>query len=420
MFPAGEYLVGIGFTGAGPYELHIAPGDAAPAAAEVEPNDSQDQATSLSGELAASGDRAGSTSDWYSWTVDAVAAEQPWELLVQGSVGTSPGVRLVGADAVPLFEGAAGSDGVLRVPDIQLPAGTYFLEVAGASEELVPYTVELRPGTAPEDGTDAEPNDRPESAVPVALAEGATTLHGRLATVGPQTDVDGYLVAVDDATAGRQTDIKLFWRGGNSRSLCLLDSTGAELQCADGTGSIAFNDVVLAAGDYRLEVSGAADPDDPYLLRFDVTAAATSGFEAEPNDTAALASALDVTGDHPSGSRAGLPGRRRRVPLDRHGRAAAVGDHRHRSRHLAHRRAGGHRVLGRTQQCRRRCGTAHRHLPAPRRPHVQRHRRQRRLHDRGRTARTPGPGCRARAERRRRPLAAGPAARAAHRTAAAR
>ena len=135
MFPAGEYLVGIGFTGAGPYELHIAPGDAAPAAAEVEPNDSQDQATPLSGELAASGDRAGSTSDWYSWTVDAVAAEQPWELLVQGAVGTSPGVRLIDEDAVPLFQGAPGSDGVLRVPDIQLPAGTYFLEVAGASEE---------------------------------------------------------------------------------------------------------------------------------------------------------------------------------------------------------------------------------------------------------------------------------------------
>ena len=104
---------------------------------------------------------------------------------------------------------------------------------------------------------------------------------------------------MDETLAGRQLDLKLFWDAGPRRRLCLRDAAGTELRCTDGERGIAFNDLVLAAGDYTIVVSGDPAPDIPYLLRLDASLAAVSSYEAEPNDTFAMAGPLDATGDEP-------------------------------------------------------------------------------------------------------------------------
>jgi hypothetical protein len=124
-------------------------------------------------------------------------------------------------------------------------------------------------------------------------------LTGRLGTLAALDDLDTYRLIVDETLAGRQLDLKLFWDAEPRRWLCLRDAAGTELGCTDGERGIAFNDLVLAAGDYTIVVSGDPAPNSPYLLRLDASLAAVSSYEAEPNDTFATAGPLDVTTGEP-------------------------------------------------------------------------------------------------------------------------
>ena len=109
------------------------------------------------------------------------------------------------------------------------------------------------------------------------MTTGSTVVDGRLATINSGTDNDVYRFTVDDTTAGRQMDVKLFWQGASDRTLCLVDDHGNDLQCGSGDHAVAFNDVVLGAGEYGVRVSGAPAPDDRYLLRLDITIGGDDG-----------------------------------------------------------------------------------------------------------------------------------------------
>ena len=349
VLPPGRYIVGAVASGPGAYRLDIAPGAPVPSPGDVEPNDSADQATAVAGAFDVAGDHAG-TSDVYGWDLDATAAAGTWELRLQVPLLATAQLRLSDGEGVELLQGSTGPAGVLSVADVALPPGRYSVEVVGASGEgAAPYILTAVAGDARADGSEAEPNDAPASATPVEVGPGSTTVSGRLATVSAGSDVDVYRLAVGADAADRQTDVKAFWRGGSSRELCLLDDTTAELQCATGTGAAAFNDVVLPAGDYFVSITGAAAPDDPYLLRFEVTAEATSGFEAEPNDVVGPGLAVRrrrrrVRGHRPA-HRAGRCARHRHVLVHGDRRAAALGDHRHGPRHRTGRRARRARVV---------------------------------------------------------------------------
>ncbi len=302
LFPPGEYVLGVSTSGPAPYELTVAAGTRSPDLVETEPNDGLDQATPVAAEFAVAGDRAGSI-DWFAWDLDDAAAGQLWDLHLQLPVLASGYLHLATADGTEIFSGAGDPTGTLVLSDVGLDAGRYLLWVDSAStDQAAPYILEATASGPRDEGAEREPNDTFAAGMPVAVTTGSTVVDGRLATINSGTDNDVYRFTVDDTTAGRQMDVKLFWQGASERTLCLVDDLGNDLQCGSGDHAVAFNDVVLGAGEYGVRVSGAPAPDDRYLLRLDITIEATTGFEAEPNDVLARATPLDVTGEHPVGS----------------------------------------------------------------------------------------------------------------------
>jgi hypothetical protein len=296
----GDYIVGVGSSGAGPYRLLIAPGSGVPANGDEEPNDNAEAATAVAAAFALAGDRNGSV-DRYAWTLDEATAASHWRLTAQFRVGDAGGLRLFSLDGTPLYDSFAGSDGRLILEDVGLEAGTYLIEIPQTSPNSSPYVLEATPGEPRAADQEDEPNDDAASAAPLPIAGPATTLTGRLATIGGQTiDTDTYRLTIDQGSAGRQLDLKVFWQGGSTRTVCLTDALEQRLRCADGDRGVALNDLVLQAGDYLIEITGTPNPADPYLLRLDLTIEAVAGYETEPNDTQVTAGALDVSGAEPT------------------------------------------------------------------------------------------------------------------------
>ena len=94
----------------------------------------------------------------------------------------------------------------------------------------------------------------------IAPSADSTVINGRLGTVtGQRDDVDAYRLQIDDAHANRVTQIKLFWRNGLDRQLCLLSAEGQPMSCARGTQNAVLRDLVLPAGEYGLTVTGYTD-----------------------------------------------------------------------------------------------------------------------------------------------------------------
>ena len=94
-------------------------------------------------------------------------------------------------------------------------------------------------------------------------------------------------------------DIRLIWRTGPSRRLCLADATGFELQCRTGDHGVSLSGLHLPPGPFTLEVDGDPSATATYLLRIDATTAPAVDFESEPNDapqTASVIAGLTVRG----------------------------------------------------------------------------------------------------------------------------
>lgn len=299
LWTPGEYYIGVAYSGPGPYQLDIASGD--PLAQETAIGEAPATVANAF-ELAAMPAAAQASATW-----SIGEAGSRFDLRLQGPVAAPLTWELTGAgaDGAVLFAGAAGPDGVSQLPDIGLEPGDYTVTVRTSGEAPVRWLLSATPG-APTDGpAEAEPNEAPAAANPVVLDGDGAAITGRLATEPTQEDRDHYRLTIDDDVAGRLTDIRLLWGGagtststsGVTRQLCLLDATDAELRCASGETGLALNDLVLAAGEYTLLVSGVPDPDDPYVLRVDVTGESAANFEAEPNDSFVQASLLAPDGD---------------------------------------------------------------------------------------------------------------------------
>lgn len=288
----GVYYIGVATSGPGSYRLSIEKGITLAATNDSGVHDSVASAYPEVGAFSVSGDRS-ATADVLAWTIDAQGAAGHWMIALQGAVGDTPQLIVSDATGTQLYAGTAGPDGRLIVPDIGLNAATYFLTVASSSEATAPYMLSASPGAARSPQSEDEPNDTSGTGMTIEPIGDSTSITGRLATRDDSADdVDTYKLNVDDTHAGRYLELRLLWTDGPSRKLCLSDAAGASLVCIEGDHGAAMHDIVLAKGAYTLAVTGAQDPDHPYVVKIDAKQRTIAGFEAEPNETQLQASKM--------------------------------------------------------------------------------------------------------------------------------
>lgn len=290
----GTYYVGVASSGPGPYTLTIAKGTPLPAANDPDGHDTAETAIPVAGAFALSGDRA-NADDRYAWTLDAGQSSRHWSLVLQGAVGSTAYVELTNADGAVVTSGQAGADGIVDLPDLGLAAGAYGIRVQGQADGPAVYRLAAVEGSPRDGGHEDEPNDT--TPMPVALTGDSTTIMGQLSPIGEGADRDGYTFALDapGGASTRYLDIRGIWPDSPARKLCLQDGAGQELRCVEGDRGAALSDLALKAGTYAVVISGEAS-DEPYLLKLVMKGTVEAGFEAEPNESIASASALVASG----------------------------------------------------------------------------------------------------------------------------
>ena len=253
--PAGRYIVGVSRSttpnGGTPPSSTTAsacsPAILVPASGDTEPNDDVATAGKVHGAFAVSGDLGRVRRRV---RVDAVRRGRRAGL---GPERPGPGRRRRHHAALGLGRHAAGLR--LRGPR----RSRHRLRPAPGSRD-VPRPPRLagrrqpslRPGGDHEHGrryADPEPNDDVGHAVPLDPA--TPTVRGRLASNG---DRDFYRLTIDATQAAVELDVRLIWRSGPSRTLCLEDSQGNDLQCRTGDRNAALSGLVLPAGDYIVRI----------------------------------------------------------------------------------------------------------------------------------------------------------------------
>ncbi|MBX3030830.1 MAG: VWA domain-containing protein [Chloroflexi bacterium] len=288
LLPPGRYILGVTRSASledGPlldldYRLDITPGTPLPASVEQEPNDDATTATALTGLFEVGGDLDGSQ-DWYRWTIEDDLAGRPLVLAATGPEGLDLSVTLYRPESsgtstyVKQFR--AGDDGSLRAEDLVLPPGELLVAVTPQRDGTTPYTL----AATVSDVTDADPEPNDEPADAVVLQPGQMTIRGRL-TEGDTRD--RYRFTVDATLGDVLLDMRLLWRDGPPRDLCIETLDGSAIQCRNGDTGVALSGLRLAPGDYLLDIDGDPAPFSPYLLRIDATTAAATDFESEPND----------------------------------------------------------------------------------------------------------------------------------------
>ncbi|GIW04525.1 MAG: hypothetical protein KatS3mg059_1145 [Thermomicrobiales bacterium] len=292
LFAPGTYLLGISRseTASGTtlrsdrYRVQIDAGTDLPPPGDPEPNDDPQSAGQVAGAFALSGDREGSD-DYVAWTLNDRDAALGWELRAQSAVGEKFSFQLLDETGLTLASTEPAADGRATLYDLGLQPGTYVVRVSSASDSRL-YTLEAA-STGDKPAQDVEPNNAPEQAGTLDPAH--PVIKGRLAGNGDQ---DVYRLTVDSELASTQLDLKLIWRSGRARQLCLLSETGETLQCKQGTRGVILANMLLPAGTYAVTVSGEPALDDPYLLRLDRTVAPEPGFEREPNDAVTQATEM--------------------------------------------------------------------------------------------------------------------------------
>lgn len=288
---AGTYLLGIsrgdparGDAPPGTYRVTVEREQELPPSGDLEPNDDVATATPISLPFSFIGDAA-ETPDVYRWTVRETDAGVPTQVDLRVVAGDSVRMRLLDLAGTQLAWADAQRDGLGHLHDLVLPAGDYLLEVSGSGAGPLGYVLS---SAAPGDpDADAEPNDSPDQALPLAIG---TTVTGRLAGA---RDIDQYRVSVSPETTRQRLDVALRVSSEEARRLCLLGLDLREVQCRTGRGDIVLSNLVLAAGDYLVAVDGTEDLARGYRLSIDVAGPIAVDHEIEPNDLPANAAPLD-------------------------------------------------------------------------------------------------------------------------------
>lgn len=298
LLPAGRYILGVTRSGTDDgsdvtdpaYRVEVRPGTPLPGSIEQEPNDDPETATDIADLFSLGGDLDGSY-DHYRWTVTEATAGTRMELRAAGPLGRGLTVELRRPDGTLLrtidgFDADPG--GVMSIPDLALGAGEYLVRVSPASDGPFPYRLDVVPSDTLD--VDPEPNDDPGLAT--LLDPAHPVVRGRLAGSDAR---DRYLLTVDDPLADQLLDVRVLWRDGPPRELCLEDLDGNAIQCRSGEQGASLPGLRLDPGRYLLDVSGDPAAGSHYLLRVDPVGAARGDFEAEPNDDTDRATPMTVT-----------------------------------------------------------------------------------------------------------------------------
>ena len=264
--------------------MSIDAGTPLPPSGDVEPNDDLTTATALSGAFAISGDLRDSQ-DVYRWTTPDLADGQAWDVQLTGALTSGAQVSIQDATGTTLASAYPDALGRAELADLRLPAGDHFLFVTPSTSVSMPYGLSATAG----DLGNADPEPNSVVAVAVPLDPARPIVHGRLAAGDNR---DWYSLDVDQTLAASLLDIRLIWRSGPARTLCLADAAGTELQCRNGDHGVSLSGLHLSPGVAMLEVSGDPSDGSVYLLRVDPTTSPAADFESEPNDTPSTASAV--------------------------------------------------------------------------------------------------------------------------------
>lgn len=263
--------------------------------AEVEPNDTPEEAISTSGSVCITGELPDGDQDLFLWEVPEQAAATRWTFGVEGIPGTLTGLKVFRVDSAPGEEPVAvertpwldiesgpsePAEGLLA--DVLLPVGRYLLGISrsesadGSVPTSLAYSFRVISDPPWPPHADIEPNDDPSTAGPI----------------GDGFEIGGDLVGSADLFAWTVTLPGLHWDLAARVPLGL--PVWLELARADGTAlaristdtSASLFDLALEPGGYVVRVGPASDASRPYVL-----SASPSALEAdpEPNDEAATA-----------------------------------------------------------------------------------------------------------------------------------
>ncbi len=292
----GEYLVGLSRSDRADflpppdtgYELALQHADRLPKRLDKEPNDDDTTATPIEGSVSLAGDLSDSI-DTFAWTVTDEGSDSGWGMHLDSAIGSFPSIYIRDSDSNQLLYVSADLQSQIDLYDLAFPPGTYSIEIRPPMDRPTPYILTIEPGDRPVG--DIEPNNEQQFASVLDPANPVVT--GRLAATD---DIDLYRLVVDDKLAGSLLDMKVLTRSQLNRRICLTSvELGTDLKCAEGPGGAAITNLLLPRGDYIVRVSGETDPEDKYILRFDLTTPPAADFEAEPNDDLGFATTLDPT-----------------------------------------------------------------------------------------------------------------------------
>lgn len=231
------------------------------------------------------------------WQLSASAAAQRWTLALQ----TPPGTQLPftlrdekGGDV--LASSTADTQGVERLPDLGLPAGSYRL-VVGASAGTPLIVSAAADGPRAADFAE-EPDNAVERAHPLAPN---ATVRGRLIPQMSDMDVDTFRIDVDPTLAGRPLDFSFRTTGDGRVTLELVDAKDQSLATMAGSHDVRLAGMTLMPGRYFIKVRGALGASQSYTLGAQAGAAQQTSQAIEPNNTPAQATHV-AAGQSISGS----------------------------------------------------------------------------------------------------------------------
>lgn len=216
-------------------------------------------------------------------TLDLVPAEarRRWRLEILSTPGETLQLTMKDAEGRILTEGAKLVGGPVRIEGIGLEAGSYALSLRALSAQPPLMVVSLSSEGPRLPMREEEPNDRIESARPLASGK---PVSGALA----EADVDLYRFTVEDEARLLTAKLEVEPGSAATLSLCLKDAAGVDAQCRSGAAA-ELGDLALAPGDWLLAVSGGVGS---YRLALRPGPPRSARGGHEPNDSAAQARPL--------------------------------------------------------------------------------------------------------------------------------
>ncbi len=270
--PVGSYSLGVRLAHRaepGRVEMILRPGPALPGQRAIEPNDTTHWAAPLRSGRPVEGSLRDSRTAWFDWHLGG--EPQLWQIEVDGENITRLDLYRVGvrsALASDRRSRRSPGSGALLLDGQWLSPGHYRIRVDGEDSSYRLVTRELG---QPEPGREREPNDNPQTANAMRMGQ---VMRGSF--YSPNDEDHFYLhspgrnrLVFDlDPPAGGSAQLEVSWAG---QRILLTPEIERRTRFTS----------VVPEGDYRLKVTGSAEPSADYALRVDFDHP-WSGHDAHP------------------------------------------------------------------------------------------------------------------------------------------